>query len=171
MIEDNTHPSSNAVHSLILPQHLSRISIILCKFLDYIRAGIAKLFLDLLGDSELILRWDIGSLSSVSEKLLYESRNVSTGNGDMLDARSDHITFGLTSKASGLVSLLCIAEGIAHRAKRQAGRTTGITWVTPSPESMTVPVNDRSSTFELSQVEASARTACTAIWIPAALKV
>ena len=114
-----THPSSNAVHSLILPQHLSRISVILCKFLDYIRAGIAKLFLDLLGNSELILRWDIGRLSSVSEELLYESRNVSTGNGDMLDARSNDIPFGLSRQAKEVFcqSLVCISPRVSRQGR------------------------------------------------------
>ena len=38
--------------------------------------------------------------------------------------------------------------------------TTGMTWVTPSPESMTVPVSVRSDAcFEVHEA-ASARTAC-----------
>ena len=40
---------------------------------------------------------------------------------------------------------------------------TGMTCVTPSPESMTVPVRDRSETLEDVHEAASARTACTAI--------
>src|SRR6266536_2741749 len=47
---------------------------------------------------------------------------------------------------------------------------TGITCVTPSPESMTVPVSDRSETFEEVQDAARASTACTAIYRPAQLK-
>ena len=42
--------------------------------------------------------------------------------------------------------------------------------VTPSPESMTVPVSDRSDTFEDVQDAASASTACTAMYKPAQLK-
>jgi hypothetical protein len=45
-----------------------------------------------------------------------------------------------------------------------------MTWVTPSPESMTVPVNERSWTFEDVQEAARARTAWTAMYIPAQLK-
>ena len=46
---------------------------------------------------------------------------------------------------------------------------TGITWVTPSPESITVPVKDLSDTFEEVQDAASANTACTAMYRPAQL--
>lgn len=46
-----------------------------------------------------------------------------------------------------------------------------MTWVTPSPESTTVPVKLRSWTLLLVQLAASANTACTAIYKPAQLKV
>ena len=39
-------------------------------------------------------------------------------------------------------------------------------WVTPSPESMTVPVNVRSPTGLLTHDAASAKTACTAMYKP-----
>ena len=45
-----------------------------------------------------------------------------------------------------------------------------MTWVTPSPESMTVPVSDLSVTLDDVQEAARARTACTAIYMPAQLK-
>ena len=38
-----------------------------------------------------------------------------------------------------------------------------MTWVTPSPESMTVPVRLRSCTLLLVQLAARASTACTAM--------
>lgn len=47
---------------------------------------------------------------------------------------------------------------------------TGITWVTPSPESITVPVSDLSVTFDDVHEAARANTACTAIYNPAQLK-
>lgn len=49
------HPASDAVNALVLPEHLCRIGIILPKLFDDIRAGIAKLLLYFLGDSELVL--------------------------------------------------------------------------------------------------------------------
>lgn len=50
-------------------------------------------------------------------------------------------------------------------------RTTGITWVTPSPESMTVPVKVFSVTCLEVQEAARASTACTAIYSPGTLNV
>lgn len=47
---------------------------------------------------------------------------------------------------------------------------TGMTWVTPSPESITVPVRDRSDTLEDVQDAARASTAWTAMYSPAQLK-
>lgn len=47
---------------------------------------------------------------------------------------------------------------------------TGITCVTPSPESMTVPVSERSETLAEVQDAARARTAWTAMYRPAQLK-
>lgn len=47
---------------------------------------------------------------------------------------------------------------------------TGMTCVTPSPESMTVPVNDLSETLDDVHDAARASTACTAMYSPAQLK-
>jgi hypothetical protein len=44
-----------------------------------------------------------------------------------------------------------------------------MTWVTPSPESITVPVSDLSATLEEVQEAAKARTAWTAMYSPAQL--
>jgi hypothetical protein len=48
---------------------------------------------------------------------------------------------------------------------------TGMTCVTPSPESMTVPVNVRSTTLLDVHDAASASTACTAMYSPGTLYV
>lgn len=53
---------------------------------------------------------------------------------------------------------------------RPKRHTTGITWVTPSPESITVPVSERSWTFEEVHEAANANMACTAMYNPAQLK-
>jgi len=45
--------------------------------------------------------------------------------------------------------------------------TTGMTCVTPSPESMTVPVSVRSDTCREVHEAARARIACTAMYNPA----
>ena len=47
---------------------------------------------------------------------------------------------------------------------------TGMTCVTPSPESITVPVSERSETLAEVQDAARARTAWTAMYRPAQLK-
>jgi len=61
----------------------------------------------------------------------------------------------------------CGADNVAFRlelmGRMQGGCTTGMTWVTPSPESMTVPVRERSWTLEEVQDAARARTAWTAM--------
>ena len=49
--------------------------------------------------------------------------------------------------------------------------TTGMMWVTPSPESTTVPVNARFVCLADNHVAQIARTAWTAIYIPGTLKV
>ena len=45
-------------------------------------------------------------------------------------------------------------------------RTTGMTCVTPSPESMTVPVSVREPSLRETHDAASASTACTAMYSP-----
>ncbi len=55
------------------------------------------------------------------------------------------------------------------KESRKGQLTTGITWVTPSPESMTVPVSVLSPTCRLVQLAARASTACTAMYNPGTL--
>lgn len=47
---------------------------------------------------------------------------------------------------------------------KQAQLTTGMTWVTPSPESMTVPVRDRSSTYTVNTHEGISTISSTSMY-------
>ena len=57
-----------------------------------------------------------------------------------------------------------------HFCSKRSPLTTGMTWVTPSPESMTVPVRVLSPTWREVQDAARASTACTAMYRPGTLK-
>ena len=56
-----------------------------------------------------------------------------------------------------------------EQEQEQQPPTTGITCVTPSPESITVPVSERSVACRDAQDAASDRTACTAMYRPGTL--
>ncbi len=100
---------------------------------------------------------------------LHELRDGAAGQRDVANARPDDEPVGL--RVRGRVS------GGDERRRRAAAsggrgaRTTGMTCVTPSPLSMTVPVSDLCVTFLLVQLAASARMACTAMYRPGTLNV
>ena len=86
--------SSDRMFALVNSKVLFGIFIVLSEFLDHIPADVAKVLLDLLGYSEGVLGRDV-VLSSVSEELLDKGRDISSGDGDMLDRRSDYVSFSL----------------------------------------------------------------------------
>ena len=100
--ETQAYPSRSGMHALILPQHFLRLGVILCEFLNDVRACVSVLLLDLLCDSQLVLgRYDT-ILAPIAQKLLYEQSDVSAGNGNVLDARADDVAFGLEREDKGM---------------------------------------------------------------------
>lgn len=79
------HPACHRVNTLVLLDPLVRIGVVLVELLYNVGAGVAKLLLDLLRDFELVLGWNDAVLAAVSEELLDEEGDVSTGDGDVLD--------------------------------------------------------------------------------------
>lgn len=92
---------------------------------------------------------------ALPQQLLGEVRDVTAGDGDVLDAAADDITFRLEKTCGGE-----LARSNAVPGREEATLTTGMTCVTPSPLSITVPVSVRSPTCRDVQEAASARTAC-----------
>ncbi len=102
---------------------------------------------------------------AVTQELLHKRGDVTAGNRDVLDAAADDIALRLACE-----QMMYMQEKGKNGkySPQQSGilRTTGITWVTPSPESITVPVSVRSPTWRDVHEAARASTACTAMYSP-----
>lgn len=120
IIERPTHSSGHTVLSRIPRKVLVRIRVVLFDLLDDILTDVGVILLDFLGTvrirvngcarslvhashsrPSLILCWDSGGLSSVSEKLKDKVGDVSTGDGDMFDGGADDVAISLEEGASG----------------------------------------------------------------------
>lgn len=100
------------------------VGIVLLELLDDVLADVGVVFFDLLGTtrqvrllicdlhSELVLWGDLRSLPSVSQKLLDKAGNVSSGNGDVFDRRSDNVSLGLDISDGSFRSRQDIRQGL-----------------------------------------------------------
>lgn len=149
----HTYPSSNAVLAFKSFEVIIGVHIVLPELFDNILADIAVVFFDGTGNDHLIFWWDDGRLSSFSEKVLHEGADIASSNWNVLDGRSDNIALSLNSRLLDPATV----------QNSGPGHTTGITWVTPSPESTTVPVRVRSVTLFEAHEAARASTAWTAM--------
>ena len=70
--------------ALINAEILFRVFVVLSEFLDHVSADVAEVLLDLFSDAEGVLGRDV-VLSSISQELLDEGGDISTGDGDVLD--------------------------------------------------------------------------------------
>jgi hypothetical protein len=68
-----------------------RVRVVLLKLLDNVLADVCVVLLDLLGDAALVLGRDSGRLATFTKEGEDKVRNVATGNGDVLDRRSDNV--------------------------------------------------------------------------------
>lgn len=121
--------------------------------------------------SELVLWRDGGALSSVTQQLLYEIGDIPTGDGDVLDRRADNIALSLERQRHMFPNLRAVDIRQEWCLCRRSVSNCGVgaarkdVRVTPSPESMTTPVKVRSLTFDDVHDAASAKTACTAMYL------
>ena len=89
----STHPLRHAVNKLMLAEPLVSLSIVLLELLHDVRANIRVHLLDTLSNLQGVFRRD--RVLTLAEKLLYEVSDVATGDGNVLDGRTDDVTFGL----------------------------------------------------------------------------
>jgi hypothetical protein len=131
------------------------VGVVAGEFLDDVGAYVGEFLFDAFCGAE-----GGGGFVAVAEEGLDEVGYVAAGDGDVFYARVDDIAFCLQPE------LTIKKERIIGYCGGLGGCTTGMTWVTPSPESMTVPVKERSVTLDEVHDAARARTACTAIYNP-----
>jgi hypothetical protein len=84
----------NLVDFLVVEEPLGRLLVVLLEFLNQIRADIAVHFLNTLGNFEGLSRRD--RLAAVTQKVLNESADISTGQRNVLNAGADNVTFSLS---------------------------------------------------------------------------
>ena len=93
------HLLSNGVDALVDLEPLVRLSVILAELLSNIGADVSHLLFDGLGCLQTLL-WGNPRLS-LSQQLLDEVGDVSTGDRDVLDAAADHVAFSLAGGEGG----------------------------------------------------------------------
>jgi hypothetical protein len=81
------------VDFLMVQEPLGGLLIVLLVLLDQIRADIAIHFLDALGNFERLCGRD--RLAAVTQKILNESSDISASQGNVLNAATNDVTFGL----------------------------------------------------------------------------
>lgn len=107
-------------------------------FLDNIGADVRVLLLDLFGEFEGFVGWDL--TFAISEEGLDKGGDVFARNRNVFDGAADDVAFGLwvVERERSHVIAWNDATNSVNAALQP---TTGITCVNPSPESITVPVN------------------------------
>ena len=97
-----------------------RLRIVLPKFFDYILAYIRMILLDFPSNLKLIFRWHLRHLSTLSHQIEYELRDVSSGNGDVLDGAADDVSLRTRNNVGDTVTR--IDNGTRERAVGDAIR-------------------------------------------------
>ena len=104
----------------------------------------------------LVLGRDDRLLAPVSQEVKDELSDIPTSDRDVLDGRPDDVSIG---NGDGVCHACHLRNALCPPESRRDSR------VTPSPLSMTTPVNVRSATLLLDHEAARAKTAWTAMYL------
>lgn len=83
------------VDFLVVKEPLGRLLVVLLEFLNQVRADIAVHLLNTLGNFEGLGRRD--RLAAVTQKVLNEGSDISTGQRNVLNAATNNVTFSLVT--------------------------------------------------------------------------
>ncbi len=90
-LERNTHPSRDAMFSLVALKVLVRILIILAELPNDILADVAVRLFDFTCHPQLVFWWHSRHLSTFSHEIEHKLGNIATGDGDVLDGAANNI--------------------------------------------------------------------------------
>ena len=100
----STYLASDSVLSLITFKELVWFDVILPELFHDILANIRVVLLNLSSKLQLVFRGYSNHISSLTNKVQHELRNVTTSDGYMLDGTSDDIPFGTRNHVSNTIT-------------------------------------------------------------------
>lgn len=98
-----------------------RVGVVLAELFNNVLADVAVVLLDSTSDNHLIFRRDDGRLPAFSEKVLHKLTDITPSNRDMLDSRSDYVSFGL--RGDDLIKITSIVVQYVAYNRNDVGHT------------------------------------------------
>lgn len=99
-----SHLPCDAVLILVALEVLVWLRVVLSELLDNVLADVTVVFLYFGRDLQVLLRGDVDHLSTFTQEVEHELRDVTTGDGDVLDGTADDIAFRARNNMSNAVS-------------------------------------------------------------------
>lgn len=98
------YPPRDTVFAIITFEVFAGFFIILPELSNNVLANIRVIFLNLVGNPELIFRRDVSHLPSLSHQIEHELRDIASGYRDMLDGASNDIAFSARNNVGDTIS-------------------------------------------------------------------